>query len=236
MPSDKEAWIVIPARQGKGKNTWTLGGRPMVEYCMAAAVRAKVPSRIICTTNDLAIQELAVDHGIEVNNRPEAWSGSTARIADVIHGLLLPLCGTPEVIVLVQPTSPFVTPMDIDAVADAVLRLDVLSAMTMTSVPHNFHAWNQRTRLRGRTGDIDFIYRQERLAAGMKQQKPPHLAFGNVVAVKSKALALGTFFPTPCLGVEIDRAHALDVDEKEDLVFAEALLANGTVSYLGDSA
>jgi CMP-N-acetylneuraminic acid synthetase len=235
----KEAWIVIPARQGQGKNTWLLNGRPMIEYCIAAAKQAKEKEKditnIICTTNDPVIQRLAERHNIAVDLRPEEWSGPRVPIAQVIHEHLLPRWGNPEVIILVQPTSPFVRSIDIKRVAGAVLNFPIQSAMTSVSVPHNFHAWNQRMVVPGRMGDIDFVFRRERSGADMKQKKPPHLAFGNVVAVRSKALKSGTFFPTPCLSYKIDRVFALDVDMKEDIVWAEALLSAGAVSYLGDS-
>jgi CMP-N,N'-diacetyllegionaminic acid synthase len=233
-----EAWIVIPARAGsvsiKEKNTTILYGNSLIEYCIAAAKKSKVATRIVCYTNSAEVKLISYREGLEVIERSDAWSGPKDLIADIIYRHLLPIIGTPSVIVLVQPTSPFVLPQHIDMVANAVLYSDIQSAMTMTPVPHNYHAWNQRHLIRGRTGDIDFIYRSERMKAGNKQGKPRHLVFGNVVAARSTSLKSGTFFSTPCHSFEIPRRYCMDVDTKEDIEVAEAYLRQNLVSYLGD--
>jgi CMP-N,N'-diacetyllegionaminic acid synthase len=228
-----EAWIVIPARKGKGKNTWLLNGIPMIEYCMAASCLAEIPFMIVCSTDDEDIMRIADRYGIRsIFRRPE-YAGDDASITETVLKDVFTVVGTPHTVVLVQPTSPFVRPGDIDMVASSLGGFSN-SAMTAIKVPHNYHALNQR----GWIPDpedwyLDFIYAQEHKAADMKQKKDEHLAFGNVVAAKSSYLVGGTFFPNPCTGIVIPRPNGFDVDTVEDIVWAEALLNHGVVKFLG---
>ncbi len=62
-------WIVIPARKGsKGfpnKNKSKLAGHSLIDYTIAAAKKLEFASKIILTTDDLDLIELARDRGIE---------------------------------------------------------------------------------------------------------------------------------------------------------------------------
>lgn len=62
-------WIVIPARKGsKGfpnKNKSKLAGHSLIEYTIAAAKKLEFVSKIILTTDDLDLIELARQNGIE---------------------------------------------------------------------------------------------------------------------------------------------------------------------------
>jgi hypothetical protein len=132
------------------------------------------------------------------------------------------------VLVLLQPTSPFLLPQHVAAVLDA-LGGDprALSAQTVVPCPHNHHAWNQRT-VEG--GYVRFRFPEERARAFNKQSKPPLFLFGNVLAVRARGvLEGGGLFAEPSLAVEIAPPFDLDVDGPGDLALADLLVRSGSI-------
>jgi hypothetical protein len=122
-----------------------------------------------------------------------------------------------------------VRPSDIRAVVEALRQHpEASTAQTIAPVPHNHHAWNQRS-VAG--GIAQFHFREERRVAVNKQAKRPLWVFGNVVAARPSALTdpLG-FFAELSIGVPIERPYDFDVDEQSDLAVAEALLRAGAVT------
>jgi YrbI family 3-deoxy-D-manno-octulosonate 8-phosphate phosphatase len=112
---------VIPARGGSKeiprKNLCRVGGHPLVGRTILAAQKAKSVSSVVVSTDDEEIAEVARSYHARVIMRPPEISGDTAssesallHVADVLEG---EGC-VPEVIVLLQCTSPFTKARDID--------------------------------------------------------------------------------------------------------------------------
>jgi CMP-N-acetylneuraminic acid synthetase len=127
-----------------------------------------------------------------------------------------------DLVALVQPTSPFVTPLHIRACLD---KMGGASAQTVFHVPHNYHADNQRFL---RNGEVRFVSPER---AQNKNGKPERLVFANCVAVDlDEAVAQRTPFPEPSVPLLIfDPFRAIDVDGPDDLKLAEAILKAGLV-------
>ena len=110
---------VITARGGsKGvprKNVRPLGGRPLIAWTVRAALEAACIDRVVVSTDDEEIAQVARDAGAEVPFlRPADLASDTATSVDVmLHALdMVPGYGRA---VLLQPTSPFRTGTDLDA-------------------------------------------------------------------------------------------------------------------------
>ena len=238
---DGACWGLVPARGGsrsvRMKNLAMLGGRPLLDYGAAAGAAATGISRMLCSTDAPAIAERCAALGVEVHHRPAALSGDDTAVFDVIAHLLADLAATEgevaEWMALLQPTSPFVTPAQIEACLD-VLRADGAagSVQTVIPVPHNQHAFNQRTVA---DGEVSFRFAAERADAYNKQRKPPLFLFGNLVIFHTaRALEQGAVFAAPSRPVEIPPLNGFDCDGPMDFAVGEALLAAGLVelSYL----
>lgn len=228
-------WGLVPARGGSKsirlKNLALLGGRPLLDYVILAAQASGACERIVCSTDHPDIVERCRALGIEVDRRPDELAGDEAAVADVAREFVLRWCAQaarPDWLLLLQPTSPFVLPEHVSALAERIRSdAEANSAQNVVPVPHNHHAWNQR---RFEDGEVSFAYAAERARAFNKQLKPRHYVFGNLVAVRTEALLAGKdFFAVPSAGVEITRPYDFDVDGPEDLVQAQALLSAGCV-------
>jgi CMP-N-acetylneuraminic acid synthetase len=205
-----------------------LGGRPLLDYGVLAAKASGCLDRIVLSTDDDTIEAHGRRLGIECDRRPDSLGTDTAKVADVALEWM-GRAGAPDALVLIQPTSPFVTVQHIRAsVAALTSRPDALTAQTIVQCPHNHHAWNQREF---RDGAVVFRYDADRRRAADKQSKPTLWLFGNVVVARPAALEgpLG-FFSPPSIGVPIERPYDFDVDGPLDLQFAEALLQAGLVT------
>ena len=136
---------VIAARGGSkgypGKNLATLAGKPLLEHAARAAWGSKGVDRVIVSTEDETIADLAVSCGIEVPfRRPrELARDSTALLPVLLHALdqfEKNEGATYDVIVSLDPTAPFKLPEDIDRCLEA-LRSGATSAQTVCEAESN---------------------------------------------------------------------------------------------------
>lgn len=106
---------VIPARGGSkglpGKNIKKLNGEPLINYTITAARKVFFDDQIIVSTDDEDIKEVAENIGLKVPFlRPAHLATDTAGTQEVLlHSLEFAESRgqKPEVLVLLQPTSPF---------------------------------------------------------------------------------------------------------------------------------
>ena len=119
---------IIPARGGsKGiprKNLRLLDGKPMIEYTIKAALNSKQITRAIITTEDDEIIQVSKKLNIEVIKRPKKLANDSSALEPVMKHVLEYLRHKenykPELIVLLQPTSPLRNSNHID---ESILKL-----------------------------------------------------------------------------------------------------------------
>jgi len=114
---------IIPARGGSkrlpGKNIKLLKGKPMIAYAILAALGSKFINRVLVSTDDQKIAELAKKFGAEVPFlRPAELATDKAKTVHVLKHAINYLeeqeKSTQDIIVLIQPTSPLILSEDID--------------------------------------------------------------------------------------------------------------------------
>lgn len=111
---------IVPARAGSqglpGKNVRPLAGRPMVAWTLEACREARALDRVVVSTDDAAVAEVATEMGFSPPfRRPDHLSGATASVIDAVAHALETIGGTWDYVVLLQPTSPLRLGADIDA-------------------------------------------------------------------------------------------------------------------------
>ena len=111
-------WAFVPARGGSKsiplKNLVPVAGVPLLNYGVRAVQASGRISRIICSTDHDDIAVCARELGIEVDCRPRHLATDDAAVADVAREFLARK-GSPDILVLVQPTSPFLLPEHVQA-------------------------------------------------------------------------------------------------------------------------
>ena len=231
-----DCWAFVPARGGSKsiphKNLVLLGGTPLLDYGVRAARASGCCARIVGSTEDARIAERFMALGVECDRRPVELAGDGTPVAEVAREWLLRLRSRgqelPDVLALVQPTSPFLRPDDVSRLLRALsANPEAKSGQTIVACPHNAHGWNQRAF---ENGLVRFVQAEERKRAFNKQGKPKRWLFGNLIAARVSALIAGEdFFATPSVGIEIERPYDFDLDTATDLTLAEALVRQGVV-------
>lgn len=118
-------WALIPARGGSrrlpGKHLLPLGGRPLIDWTLAAARDAGVFERVVLSSDDPSILARANVFGAQALVRPARLAGPEASSLDVVrHAIEASGDGPPDGLLLLQPTSPF---RGADRIREAARRL-----------------------------------------------------------------------------------------------------------------
>jgi len=132
---------IIPARGGsKGvprKNIKLLAGKPLIAYSIEAGLKAKNVDRVFVSTEDEEIRNISLEYGAEVIDRQEELATDTAATEPVLQqavSYLEKVEGySPDLVVLLQPTSPLRKENDIDK---AISKLIEEKADSLLSVFH----------------------------------------------------------------------------------------------------
>ncbi len=221
---------LIPARGGsKGipdKNLVSLCGKPLLQYTCEAAKGSNLLTRVIVSTDDQHIADVALGFGIEVPFlRPKELSEDTTPMIDVLLHTLAELAKTgqePDILVLLQPTSPLRTAQDID---DAVTLLQKTGADTVVSVievPHQFVP-SSLMRLDG-----DKLHSYSNQESPLLRQDKQRLYARNGPAVLVLRTAFlkkaKNFYAGDTRALLMSRERSVDIDDAFDLRLAEMIL------------
>jgi len=127
---------LIPARAGSkglpGKNILPADGRPLLAWSIDAAKGSAYVDRVALSSEDDAIMAAARAHGCDVPfRRPAELATDIATSADVALHALEQLPGY-DFLVLLQPTSPLRTALDIDACLERCADAGATSCVTVT--------------------------------------------------------------------------------------------------------
>lgn len=222
--TDQEIVAIIPARGGsKGlprKNVLPLLGKPLLAHVIEAAQQAQRIGRVVVTTDDAEIAQVARNFGAQVVDRPAELSGDKASSeAALLHALDTLFPGgsdQPESFVFLQCTSPLTAADDIDALVDTMEREGADSAFLATRFYHflwradeggDFHGVNHDRRFRQMRQDRPAEYLETGAGYAMKLagfREHGHRFFGRVAAAEMPADRVG----------EIDTAEEFAVIEQ----------------------
>jgi len=134
---------VIPARGGSkglpGKNIKKLNGKPLIVYTIEAGLQSKYQMRIIVSTDDEKIAEISRSYGAEVPFlRPEGLAKDKTPTLPVLQHAIRFLNTKenyfPDIILLLQPTSPLRKAKHIDEAMDLFFRENPDSVVSLCKV------------------------------------------------------------------------------------------------------
>src|SRR3989338_71848 len=138
---------IIPARGGsKGilrKNLAPLNGKPLLYYTCQAARESMSLTRVVLSTEDAVIAAAGKKFGIDVPfMRPRALSADMTPMFDVVEHTVKKCEDDegfyPELVVLLQPTSPLRTASHIDAAVKELVSSKADTVVSVIETPHQF--------------------------------------------------------------------------------------------------
>jgi CMP-N-acetylneuraminic acid synthetase len=221
------AIAIIPARRGskgiRGKNLVRLGGTPLIVHTIRAALGAVTIDRTIVSTDSEDIARVARRAGAEVPFiRPRALASDTATTEAVVRHALEALgIAAPDIVVVLQPTSPLRSSADIDGAVRLLRASGAASVVSVCEVDHPVE-WTYRRSTSGRLSPIVHDARTSR-----RQDAPPAVRLNGAVFVVRRQTFLRTdrLRSAATLGYVMPRDRSLDIDEPFDLLTANAWLS-----------
>lgn len=219
------AVCVIPARGGSKriprKNVALFHGRPMIGWPIAAARASGLFSRIVVSTDDPQIAEVARAEGAEVPFlRPAALADDFTPTVPVIAHAVGELALRPDAAVCcLYATAPMVRAEDL--VAGRAMLGDQGYVISITSFPFPI----QRALRRDAHGGVQMMQPEHMLTRSQDLEEAWHDA-GQFYWARAATWAAGTpAFGPGAKGLPLPRHRVQDIDTPEDWTRAEALFA-----------
>ncbi len=230
---------IIPARGGSkgvpGKNIKLLGGRPLIWYSFEAARASALFDEIVLSTDDENIAYIAESFGLKAPFlRPKELASDSAKSIDVvIHCLdFFKTQGrTFDVVVLLQPTSPFREKGILNRAIDIFIESDSDSLISVRKVPHQFNPhWlfesSENGILRIATGEKELISRRQELPNAYYRD-------GQIYITKTNVLINDKSFLGKKISYILNESEgsSINIDNIEDWLLAEKFINNNQSEF-----
>lgn len=215
--------IVIPARAGSkglpGKNTAMVGDASLVQR--ASRFGAASGHGCVVTTDDPeAALHAAETVGVVVVSRPSELASDTAGLVDVVLHAVDAIGSSADVVVLLQPTTPF-RPEGLIELAIDLVRLGSPAAVGMKVIDRD-ETMLFRADDRGLAAPLSVK------PAAVRRQDVERLLTpnGSIYAIRVDILRqYRTFVPTGTMPIVQGPLWSIDIDSAEDLELARAVAA-----------
>lgn len=220
---------IIPARGGsKGipmKNIRKLAGKPLIQYTIENAKKSTKINKIVVSTDNRKIAQVANSLEVDVPFlRPKKISKDSSLILDTIKHVLKFLetksSYVPDIIILLQPTSPFRTSKLIDKSITMLTRSKATSILTVSKIrTHPFGSfWITKKYLKPFRYNFTKYY---------QRQKFPSLYFptGDVYTFwKTTLEKYDSIYGPRIKPLIINEDNTIDIDNLFDLFLSEMKL------------
>ncbi len=222
---------IIPARGGsKGiprKNIRPLAGKPLLAYNIEAARSSRYIQRVVVSTDDPEIAQVARQYGAEVVWRPAEISGDTATSESALIHTLETLqqqeSYIPDVLVFMQCTSPLTLAEDIDGTITALLEQQADTALAV--IPFHYFLWKPGQDAQDRPDSIG-INHHKSVRPLRQERESQYLETGAVYVMRVPGFleARHRFFGRTAM-YSMPGERRLEIDDPVDFQVAEVLVA-----------
>ena len=213
---------VIPARGGSKtiprKNIKPFLGKPLIYYSIRAALTANSISEVYVSTEDAEIKRISKSFGATIIDRPMELAGDQTSTFGVIQHSGKTL-NSPDIIVVLQPTSPMRTAEEIDV---AIQLLDAETETVVSVCEIKKYLWE----IKGGFGKPLFFERLPR-----QEMRPMYFENGSIYVTRSKVyrenddkLGMGISSKGKTKLYLMNDRHAIDIDTESDWIICENVL------------
>jgi CMP-N-acetylneuraminic acid synthetase len=207
---------LIPARGGsKGiprKNLAPVAGKSLLAWTVEAAHGAEKLTHVVVSTED---DEIASAAEADVLRRPPELAADDTPMVDVIRHAIEEL--DPDVVVVLQPTSPLRRAEHVDGAVLLLLQTEADSVVSVCEVPHRYSPDALMDLVDGRL--------VARGKSRSRQEKDAVYARNGPAVLALRADRLGRdLYEGDCRAYVMDARSSLDVDTPFDLEVADLLL------------
>jgi CMP-N-acetylneuraminic acid synthetase len=218
----------IPARAGsKGvprKNVRLVGGKPLIALTIESALASRSIGQVVVTTDCAECSAVAANYPVILVNRPPELADDTTPTFPVVEHAMKCVRNqhalSPEIVVLLQCTSPFRTARHIDGALSLFDREFVQAVISVCSVGDAHPARMYRLDDVGQLLALD-----PRLQRLRRQDLPPlYHRNGAIYAARVGVLKLHRDFIVPEANAYLmDDIDSINIDTELDLLVADAV-------------
>jgi len=203
------------------KNLLPLRGKPLIAHTIEHARHSRLVNRIIVSTDDNEISDVAIHYGAEVIKRPPEISGDTASsevaLLHVVDWLAEKEKYEPDILVFLQCTSPIRNESDIDNAITVLLENNADSLFS--ACRFNKYIWQMRN---GEVSPINYDYRHR-----WREQDFPHQVQenGSIFVFKTSILKeLNNRLGGKIAVYEMDDLSFIQIDSNEDIMLCNCIM------------
>ncbi|WP_036214779.1 cytidylyltransferase domain-containing protein [Lysinibacillus sphaericus] len=218
---------IIPARGGsKGvprKNIRDLAGKPLIAWTIEEAKKSKYISRLILSSEDEEIIDIAKHYGCEVPFvRPrELAQDATPGIDPVLHAIQQ--CPDFDYVVLLQPTSPLRTVEDIDGCIELAIKQHADFCVSVTESEKSPY-WMYTIK---NNGHLNPLVMEDKIATRRQDLPKSYVLNGAVYIARTSALVKEkSFLNKNTKAFIMPTMRSFDIDTELDMKICEGILNN----------
>ena len=222
MINNKKVLAFIPARAGskgiKNKNIIDLAGKPLISYTINAAKKSKYIDKVIVSTDGEKIADVAREYGADVPffRLKELAEDTSNVITAIIYTIkeLKKIGEEYDILVLLQPTSPFRSEQHIDEALEMLINNNLPSLLSVCETDKN------PTLIRTLDKDkmIKPIIESD---ISLRQQMDKYYILNGAIYINYvKDIKENRYLKDNEYGYIMDKYHSLDIDEPIDLEIA----------------
>ena len=225
---------VITARGGSKaiprKNIASLAGKPLIAWTIEAAQKSKTLTRLIVSTDDENIAQVARQYGAEVPfMRPADLAQDQSPHIPVLAHALAWLSEheifVPEYVLLLQPTSPLRTAEDIDASFELFQQKNADSVIGVSPTPTHPYLVKRMES----DGRLESFMPTPDGYLSRQSLPPAYIINGAIYWIRRDVLIeKKTLCTDRTYGYVMPEDRSLDIDTPSDLRLAEYLMASKT--------
>jgi len=226
LKTSKKILAIIPARSGsKGvinKNIKKFNKKPLIYWSINSALKSKFIDKCFVSTDSIKISSLAKKHGADSSFlRPKNISTDKSLVSAAIIHTLHKLKNNYDIIILLQPTSPLRTTLDIDRAIELFIekKLTTLVAITDLDYPHEWLLNKKKSNY------INFI--KKNISHNRQQTKKYYKSNGAIfISTVKYFLKHKNFFGEKTYGYFMKKNNSIDIDSELDFKIAELIKKN----------
>ena len=222
----------IPARGGSKrtpqKNIKALGGKPLIEYTIAAAIEASIFDRIVISSECEDVLKIASSFPVDIDCRNTDLAGDSVRATEVLYDYLKKSSEqNPEASVsLCLPTCPLRTAADIVS-ADKLFQKHSREKQLVSVVRYDFPP-QMAFSLDNKTSAIKRWVQSGNASSFVTRTQDHEILFrpngGVYISKWNQFMETKTFFGDSTIGFEMPIERSIDLDYPIDFEIAEVML------------
>lgn len=213
----------------KKKNIYNINGKPLLYYTIKQALKSKLITRYLVSTDDKEIQKIAIKYGAECPFlRPKKLAGDKASAADAdIHALKWAEKNEGikyDFFIELMATNPLKTNIDIDNVLKKLIKTGADSVIGVVKL-EDHHPLRIKKIVNGRIAN--FKKNLKEIPEGERQDLRPlaYIRNGSIYASRRNLLIKGKRYGTKnSLPYIMNENNSVNIDTKRDLMLASILI------------